>query len=130
MLNEKPRAFFAHSTHSFGTDLETRILKVLRDKYRVICPNSDIGRLVQFKNYLHIVGWADVIIVLEHEAFITMGVYAELIYALKNEIPVIVIRETPAGFVFVKVERVEYQPIRENRNQYGKLILKNNDSAI
>jgi len=122
MISDKPRAFFAHSTHSFGTDLETRILKVLREEYRVICQNNDIGRLEHFKKYLNIVGWADVVIVLEHEGFITMGIYAETIQALKLGIPVMVVRETPAGLVFIKVERIEYQPDRENRNHYGKII--------
>ncbi len=122
MKSEMPRAYFAHSTHSFDTDTETRILNVLREKYRVICPNNDIGRLEQFKKYLNIVGWADMVIVLEHEKYVTMGVYSEVLHALKLGIPVLVVRETPAGFVFARVDRIEYQPNRENRNQYGKII--------
>ncbi|TSA37705.1 MAG: hypothetical protein D4R64_05015 [Porphyromonadaceae bacterium] len=128
--SEKPRAFFAHSTHSFDTDTETRILKLLRGKYRVLCPNNDIGRLEQFKKYLNIVGWSDLVVVLEHEGYITMGLYSEVLHALKLGIPVWVIRESPDGYVFERVERIEYQPIRENRNQYGKLIIQDSGSTL
>ena len=122
MKSEMPRVFFAHSTHSFGSDTETSILKLLREKYRVLCPNQDIGRLEQFKKYQNFIGWADMVIVLKHEKYLTMGVFSEVLHALKLGIPILVVRETPAGFVFARVDRIEYQPNRENRNQYGKII--------
>jgi len=130
MHNDKPRAYFAHSTHSFGTDTETRILKVLREKYRVICPNFDIGRLVEFKKYLNIVGWADMVFVWEYENYITMGVYVEVLHALKLGIPVWVVKETSDGFTFEGVERIEYQQDRTSRNHYGKLITQQCGSIV
>lgn len=130
MTSDKPRAYFAHSTHSYNTDLEARILKCIREKYRVLCPNQDIGRLVEFKRYLNIVGWADCVIVLELETYLTMGMYSVVLHALKMAIPVFCIREAPDGFVFIPVERVAYEPKRINRNHYGKLILQDSDSTI
>lgn len=127
---DKPRVYFSHSTHSFGTSLETEILKVLMEKYMVICPNNHIGRVEQFKNYLNIINWADAVIVLENKGFIAKGVYSEVIHALKQKIPVWVIRESPEGFVFYRVDRLEYLPERTHRNHYGKLIIRNNDSPI
>jgi len=128
--NDQPRVFFAHSTHSFGTDLEARIVQFLGKQFSVICPNRDIGRLKNWKGFLQIIGWADAIVVLEHDGFITMGVYSQLLHALKLGIPVWCIRSLPEGFAFFQVERIEYQPNRINRNYYGKLILNLNDSIV
>ena len=128
--NDQPRVFFAHSTHSFGTDMEARIVQFLGKQFSVICPNRDIGRLKNWKGFLQIIGWADAIVVLEHDGFITMALYAQLLSALKQGIPVWCIRSLPEGFAFFQVERIEYQPNRTNRNYYGKLNLNLNASPV
>jgi hypothetical protein len=114
----------------YDTEQEARIREVLREKYRLICPNHDIGHLKVFKNYFNIIGWADAVVVAEYEGFVTKGVYAEVLYALKNELPVWVIRDTSEGFFFDRVERIEYQSERANRHHYGKLITRGNGSII
>lgn len=130
MKSDKPRAYFGHSSQSFNTEAEKRILKVLREKYRVICPNENIGRLVTFDNYLNIVAWADLVVIWEYQGFVTRGVFNESIHALKLGIPVFVVRESPTGYLFAKVERVDYYQGRVNQDQYGKLILQANDSIV
>ncbi len=130
MKNDKARAYFGHSSQSYNTEAEKRILKVLREKYRVICPNEDIGRLEPFNRYLNIVGWSDMLVIWEYLGFLTIDVYNEAKHALKLDIPVFVVRESPSGYLFARVERVDYNQGRVNPDLYGKIILQTNGSPL
>ena len=127
---EKQRVYFSHSMQTYNTPAESKILKFLSERFAVLCPNQDIGKLARYKNYFFIINWADAVIVWEFEEGVTRGVFAEVNYARSQNIPVWCIREAPNGFVFFKVVGIEDEMWEFTPEEYGRLILREDDSPV
>ncbi len=126
----KPRVYFAHCMKDYGTKVESQVLNHLRQSYSVICPNNDIGQLTPFKRHLNIVSWADAVIAMEHEGYVTMGVFNEARHALETGIPVWCIRRDKGGFIFYKVDGVRQNPDSLYHLNYGFFNLSAHDSPL
>jgi len=118
--------YYAHCRLTYDTPKESTELEWLRIKYpraKVICPNNSIGKLNDFKDYLHVVDCCSQLIVSEIDGYVSKGVFSEIARALGNNTPVFVLRRQDA-FYLLKVSGIEIVNEGSWKNIYGKVIVK------
>lgn len=124
MADKRLRAYFAHSMKDYDTEKENRELQFLRKAFNVICPNRDIGDLYPFSRYFNLVRWADIVVVSEHEGYLTAGVYNEATYAIQNNIEVFLIHPSTTDYTLLGVAKIEKVGTRLNDVKYGSVKTK------
>lgn len=93
-MNYSKHTYYAHSMQIYGTDrekLERGILE--RMGFRILCPNNDLSLGDDMNKYLQIVARCKRVVCSEYSGFIGKGVYLELKWALRHNIPCYVLRE-------------------------------------
>jgi len=90
VIDKNTKVYYSHPMLLYNTQREKEELEFLRSlSDKVICPNNDIGYCQRgIKGYLNIVRWADLVVVSTINGILTSGIFAEVKYALKLNIPV------------------------------------------
>lgn len=107
-------AYYAHSIRIYNSKLEKEEFDFInnRCKGKVICPNKELGELGDIKKYLEVVKSCKEVYISEYGGMIGKGVFAECKTALKENIPVYIIRKDIDKKFYVlevkDVERTEY----------------------
>ncbi len=88
------RVYYSHSKRTYDSEKEKNELEFLKKNYpNTICPNNNIGECSHGMDaYLNIVAWSEMVIFSEYLEYIGRGVYREIKKAMKNNIPVMVLR--------------------------------------
>ena len=93
MENNNIRVYYAHSKKTYSSAREKHELAFIRSIYpNTICPNNDLGEFGKIWPYLIVVKNRDMLIVSEYKKRVGAGVFAEILEAFKNNIPVEVLR--------------------------------------
>jgi hypothetical protein len=109
----------------YNTAREAKEHKYLLTKYlKVLCPNKHIGKTnLGMPAYLNIIEWAaDIVVVSECKGFIGRGLYEEIESALKNNIPVKVMRPYGNSFKLHNVRDVRLHDDGINWIEYGQIL--------
>jgi len=109
----------------YGKPLERALMKAMRDAgIDVLDPNTMMGELGSMKPYLQAIKSCEAVIAHSYKGYIGRGVYEELKYALKHNIPCY--RITWSRFFGMKLEEihgVRIYEIEDWKVKFGKLIL-------
>jgi hypothetical protein len=127
-METKFKIYYAHFKKIYGTSSETEELKFIKEKYPnsyVFCPNTTIGELNDFQDYLHVVDCCSKIIVSEVEAHIGKGVFCEIARGFGNGSQIYVLRNLGNKYSLAQVTGIEMVNQSDWKNKFGKLIVKN-----
>ena len=93
-MNYSKHTYYAHSMQIYNTDqeiIERGLISSLG--YNVLCPNRDLSLGDDMNKYLRIVQRCKNVICSEYSGFIGKGVFLELKWAIRYNIPCYVLRE-------------------------------------
>jgi hypothetical protein len=119
--------YFGHSKNTYGTSQELQELEFLKKifpKTNIICPNTTVGELSDFKDYLHIVDCCTLFIASEVEGSVGKGLFCEIGRAFSINIPVFVLRKSADDFYLLPVIGIETKEPNYWKEKYVKLIVK------
>jgi len=92
-MNYSKKTYYAHSMHIYGTDREIMERAFIESMgFEVVCPNRDLNLGNDMDAYLRIVRQCKRIICSEYSGYIGRGVYLEIKWAMRHDIPVYVLR--------------------------------------
>jgi hypothetical protein len=127
---KKHLGYFSHPVSIFNTDEESEISEYLSQMFNghIICPNMHF-REQQFQPLFNIIEKSDVLFVREHRAAVGTGSYAEIVTAIKNNIPVYIIKGKIPRLEIYQFQNIEiiafsnseYAIINSTKCDYDKL---------
>jgi len=115
------RAYFAHSKLSYGSQTEKEARKYLEGKFKVICPNRDLGELGSIQPYLEKIDTCSVVVAMEHKKHIGKGVYDELHHAIAERKETYVLRKFNDSFVLRVIKVLNIVDPDDWKLNYGTL---------
>ena len=93
-MNYSNHTYYAHSMQIYGTDREKAERGFLEQLgYEILCPCRDLNLGNDMDAYLRIVAKCKNVVCSEYSSFIGKGVYLELKWAIRHNIPCYVLRE-------------------------------------
>lgn len=117
-MNYSKHTYYAHSMQIYNTDQEKREYDQLNKLgFNIVCPNRDLSLGNEMSRYLRIVAKCKDLVASEYSGFIGKGVYLEIRWALRHEIPVYVLRK---GSVFI-VKNVKQFNTDDWKTTFGKI---------
>lgn len=121
------RIYFAHSKLSYGSSKEKEELQFLRKtfiKSTIIDPNSDVGELRNFNEYLKIVDSCSQVVVSEYKECVGRGVFSEIARGFANGTPISVLRKQANKYILFQVIGIEIVNQIDWKRMFGNLIVK------
>ncbi len=121
------KVYYAHSIKIYDTEVEEEEYSFLREKYEnVFNPNTEIEYKKEegMRPYLDVVITSDLIICSEFEGYIGKGVFREVEFALRNNIPVYCLRQDDGDFYLLEVISVKLINENDPYVRYGHLKIK------
>ena len=93
-MNYSQHTYYAHSMQIYGTDREKSERALLEHLgFNILCPCRDLNLGNDMDKYLRIVAKCKNVVCSEYSEFIGKGVYLELKWALRHNIPCYVLRD-------------------------------------
>lgn len=126
-LDTNIRIYYSHSMIIYGKTCEKEELKFIKEKFpasNIICPNNTVGKLNDFKDYLHVVDCCDTIIASEVAGFIGKGVFCEIARGFGNGTQVYALRKQVNKYSLCQVIGIEIVNQSDWKNKFGKIIVK------
>ena len=116
--------YYAHSKQIYNTEREHREIKYINKKFgKIINPNTDIGEMGNIEPYLIAISNSKGVVCSEYKGHIGRGVYEEILYAIKNKLPVYVIKRFLKKYIIKKVMCVKIIDRYDWKIRYGKIII-------
>ena len=117
--------YYAHSKLIYSDEREEDESSWLRIKYdKVTCPHYDLGDLGSQERYFDVISKCDAIVCSEFVDHVGRGVYGEINYALKHDIPVYCMRKYNGNYRLHKVVSIIINDEDDWSRKYAKLNLK------
>ena len=93
-MNYSKHTYYAHSMQIYDTDREKSERGLLEHLgFNILCPNRDLKLGNDMDAYLRIVAKCKNVVCSEYSEFIGKGVYLELKWAMRHDIPCYVLRD-------------------------------------
>ena len=115
--------YHSHSTKTYNTETEIQEQQFLESVFfgQVLCPNKNITKASDSKHYQDIVKKVDCLFVSEINGFLGKGSFGECLAALKNNVPVFVIKKEGDKMILEKVTDL-IQTSEYNLFQFGIVV--------
>jgi hypothetical protein len=115
--------YHSHSTKTYNTEIEKEEQAFLESLFfgQILCPNKNITKATDSKHYQDIVKKVDCLFVSEINGFLGKGSFGECLAALKNNVPVFVIKKEDDKMILEKVTDL-IQTSEYNLFQYGIVV--------
>jgi len=117
-MNYSKHTYYAHSMQIYNTAREKAERGLLEHLgYKIVCPNKDVSLGDDMNAYLKLVAKCKNVVCSEYSGFIGKGVYLELKWALKHNIPCYVLRDC----IIYCVLEVEIFNDQDWKTTFGKI---------
>ena len=124
MKKLKGWGYYSHSKKIFDTERERLESNFIKSKFQlgVFCPNKSLLKEFEY-DYTFFIGYSTQVFVSEFEGAIGYGSYKDCLFALENNIPVLVIRQRGKKLSAEPLESMEWI-LEKNYSRYARLLTK------